>query len=118
MTDETQKSLIAALQTAHFRYRTLNEAKVLAAFLAEACPNFFLSNVGLCELFINAVEHGNLQIKHEEKAKLQADVDWLKEIERRLELPENKHKYVHVYFLRTKAAIEIRVVDQGTGFNW
>ena len=43
---------------------------------------------------------------------------WVEEVNRRLQLEENKHKYAEVSFLRTGNEIEITICDQGNGFNW
>jgi len=112
------ESVIHFLKSAHFQFRFLNEAQVLAGFLAKVCPNPQLAIVGLTEILINAVEHGNLAIDYEEKTKLQKENLWLSEVERRLKLPENSDKVVDVEFLKTVKEIRIKITDQGKGFDW
>jgi hypothetical protein len=101
-----------------FCYRTLHEANLLAQFIAKACPNPRLSIMGISELLINAVEHGNLSIGSEEKAELQHQNKWMEEIERRLNLPENKDKWVEIEIVRNETELRITVTDQGKGFDW
>jgi hypothetical protein len=101
-----------------FRFRSLQDANHLAEFFAQACPNPHLAIVGISELLINAIEHGNLGIDSEEKAILQHNNNWLSEIERRLALPEYQHKYAEVEFTRTDTEIHLKVTDQGKGFDW
>jgi hypothetical protein len=45
-----------------FHFQTLQEANLLANSFAHACPKPEKVILGLSELFINAVEHGNLGI--------------------------------------------------------
>lgn len=101
-----------------FRFKRLSEARVLAEFIAHGCPNPRLAVMGISELFVNAVEHGNLGISYEEKSQLQLRDDWLEEIDRRLDSPEHKDQYVEVEFTRTQTEIQLKVTDQGHGFDW
>ncbi len=116
-------------EAATFRFRKIEEAQVVANFLASACPNPRLAVIGIVELIMNAIEHGNLGISYEEKTTLQKEGKWPAELERRLMQPENLDKYVEVEFKRvpigsnqetTKGSEElhIRIKDQGQGFDW
>ncbi len=106
------------LMKAHFRIRLLPEAIALAQFLGKACPNPALHIVGISEILVNAIEHGNLGITSNEKSQLQKENRWLPEIERRLQLPEYRNKYVNVTLSRTDTEIQLYVEDDGNGFNW
>lgn len=109
---------LKVLTEAVFKIQNLEQAQSLAALLANECPNPSLAAVGINEILINAIEHGNLGITYNEKTQL-ANIDaWLKEINRRLALPENQHKYVTVKFSKSPTRIHIRIVDEGNGFNW
>lgn len=101
-----------------FRFRCLGEAHELANFFAHSCPNPRMAIVAISEILVNAIEHGNLGITGNEKSKLQHENTWLKEIDRRLQLPEHIHQYVEVKFTRTETEITLQVTDQGKGFNW
>ena len=103
------------LLNGQFKFRRLSEAKDLSEYLAAACPNPTLSAIGLCEIFLNAIEHGNLAIGFDEKTKLQSENNWLEEIDKRLSLPENIHKFVFVEFNCNEIEISIKVTDQGNG---
>jgi len=123
--DESRNNPLEAMQAAmflhqaHFQFRTLQDAHIVAQFLAHTCPNARLALMGITEIFINAIEHGNLAITYDEKTELQQEEeDWIGAIEKRLNLPNNIDKYVDVYFLRTEQELQIRVVDQGQGFDW
>ncbi len=106
------------LQEARFSIRTVEEAGQLAAFLAQACPKPDAAHLGLSELMLNAVEHGNLGISYAEKARLKQSDGWQREVERRAALPENQHKRVAVCVTRHSQALIVRIEDQGPGFDW
>lgn len=106
------------LTQASFSIRTLDEARQLASFIAQACPNSEITVMGISELLVNGVEHGNLGLSYSEKSMLKLNDRWTDEIARRTQLPENLDKRVRLDFLRTDSGIEIRVTDQGRGFAW
>lgn len=106
------------MEKSFFRFKTLNEAESLATFLANCFPDAERTIMGLSELFINAVEHGNLEIGFYEKSKMVADGTWRGEIERRLLQPEYMDKEVFATYERKEDGFYITVLDQGKGFNW
>ena len=108
----------ALLQQGRFRFRTLGEAKELAVFIANCCPSPEMVGPGLLELLVNAVEHGNLGITYEQKAKLIADNRWQQEVEHRLEAPEHSNKFAELAYETQSRAIQIRIKDAGDGFDW
>ncbi len=106
------------LEEGLFRFRTLAQAAALAQLLSRACPDPERTVVGLDELLVNAVEHGNLGIGYEEKSRFLAEGGWEDEVERRLALPENRGKSVEVRFERRPGEIVITIADEGPGFDW
>lgn len=106
------------MQAGHFQVRTLQEAAALGKLLSSAYPDADLVVVGLTELLINAVEHGNLEIGYQTKSALIANGQWLDEIERRLATPPYSGRYVDVMFQRQPGEIRLNVKDQGQGFDW
>jgi len=115
---EATRSAIGLICRGVFRYQTLAQCNDLAALLAKACPDPKRSVIGLSELMINAVEHGNLGISYEEKSALIETQSWAAEVDRRLGLPENLTKWVEVTLERTTALTRFRIEDQGLGFPW
>lgn len=109
---------IGTLREGRFRFRSVPRASALATLLSLACPDPERTVVGLGELLVNAVEHGNLGITYDDKSRLLADGGWEAEVERRLELPENRDKHVEVCVRRDEHEIEFDIVDQGPGFDW
>lgn len=103
---------------AEFSLRTVEEAGALAAFLAQASPKPESAVLGLSELLVNAVEHGNLGISYREKTALRHDDRWIEEVTRRLTLPENAAKRVRAVLARDDAGVSIRICDEGQGFDW
>lgn len=109
---------IRLMREAVFTFRTVEQAHDLGMLLAHTCPNPMATVVGLTELLVNAVEHGNLGITYEEKSKLNNPVDWGREVERRLALPENAAKVAEVAFERSESSIRFVIRDRGPGFDW
>ena len=106
------------LRSAVFTIRTVDEARDVATILANACPDPDSAVVGLTELLLNAVEHGNLGITYEEKSSMGDKDEWQKEIERRLALPENQKKRVEIRLERVNDAVRFTIRDEGSGFDW
>jgi len=105
------------LRHATFRYRTIDQARDLGATLANACPDPYKTVVGLTELLLNAIEHGNLGITYEEKSKMDRK-EWMDEVERRMKLPENADKYADVTVERIQDSLRFTIRDDGEGFDW
>lgn len=114
---ETTRTL-GLMQAGTFRYRTLAEARALATLLANACPRPDTVAMGLSELMINAVEHGNLGITYAEKSALNEAGDWESEVERRLAQESFGQRQVEVAFAKENDEIRITITDEGEGFDW
>src|SRR4051812_46913 len=110
--------VLQLLDEAHFSYQTIEEARGLAAVLANACPDAESTVIGLTELMVNAVEHGNLGITYDEKSALLEEGSWAAEVSRRLTLPENRAKRVGVRFDRGDDELRFTICDRGLGFEW
>lgn len=106
------------IESARFVIRTVDQARDTAAVLANACPDPAASVIGLTELLVNAVEHGNLGITYEEKTELNASGGWDAEVKRRLGLPENSLKRVVLMIERSEHDLRFTIRDEGPGFPW
>lgn len=106
------------LREGYFEFRTVDEANRLASLLALASPQPDNVILGLSELMINSVEHGNLGITYDEKAALKRGDQWRDEVERRGRLPENADKRVKVWLRREPDRLTVRISDEGSGFDW
>ena len=106
------------MRQGRFELRTLDEARHLAELLAYAFPDPSRARLGLTELFVNGVEHGNLNLSYAEKSALLNTGTLDCEIARRLALPDYAQKRVRVSLDRTEAALRISITDEGKGFDW
>lgn len=102
---------------ARFEYRSPDQAMGLGALLAKACPEPDRVVMGLSELLVNAVEHGNLEIGYDEKSRLLETQGWHDEVQRRLGLPEFANRVAIVEVERSEEGFEFRIWDQGGGFE-
>ncbi|WP_005032398.1 response regulator [Holophaga foetida] len=112
------RSAMGLIERGVFRYQTLQQCLDLAALLAKASPNPKRAVIGLSELMINALEHGNLGITYEAKSALLESQNWRNEIDRRQRLPENADKWVSVTVVRSASRTRFRIQDMGQGFAW
>jgi anti-sigma regulatory factor (Ser/Thr protein kinase) len=90
----------------------------LATLLANAAPEPGRVVLGLSELMLNAVEHGNLGIGYQQKTQL-IENDYLHvEIDRLLATAEFGSRQAELLVSRSADELTYRVRDQGTGFDW
>ncbi len=113
-----QSDALRLVTHAEFRFATLAEARSLASLLAALCPEPDTVAIGLSELLVNAVEHGNLGISYAEKSLLNREGGWTDEITRRLIQPEYRERVATASFERGTEKIIFVITDQGAGFNW
>lgn len=114
---ETSQAL-SLLKSGSFRYQSIDEANALALGLARACPDPGRVVLGLKELLINAVEHGNLGLSYHDKTRLMMDGGWRAEIDRRENDPKFGNRWVTVDFSRRSGTLFITIADEGHGFDW
>lgn len=115
---DSKISTFHMMQSGSFFFRTLDEAKTLSHCLALSCPDPQSVIIGLSELFINAIEHGNLGLSYADKTRLLQDECWINTIEELLESEEHSNKFVTVQMERGKTDITFTITDQGKGFDW
>ncbi|MBI4756849.1 MAG: response regulator [Betaproteobacteria bacterium] len=106
------------LSEGRFRFATLDEARDLATLLAGMCPEPARVVIGLGELLVNAVEHGNLGITYQEKKHLMAEGTWDDEVARRAALPRYGSRQATTSVAVGRDAIEFEIRDAGDGFDW
>jgi CheY-like chemotaxis protein len=106
------------MDTSSFRFKTIQDCNNIAHLIASACPYPQKVVVGLAEMMINAVEHGNLNITYEEKKELICNYGWLDEVNKRLKLDAYKNLYANINFERREKEIKVIISDSGNGFNW
>lgn len=101
-----------------FEFSNLEDGNTVAHFLAQACPNPAKTVLGLSELLINAVEHGNLGIGYRLKSELLNSSSWKQEIKNRLSQDKYARRIVQVEYDRQADKITFTITDQGNGFDW
>ena len=106
------------MNSVEFEFRTREEVKSLTAYLANMFQDSSSASVGLLELMMNAVEHGNLGITYDEKKKLLFESNFEQEVARRLAMYENQHKLASVFVELNGDGASIRIKDKGQGFAW
>ena len=109
---------LSLLRQAEFSFSNLAEAHDLAAALSSMCRDQQSASVGLIELLVNAVEHGNLGISYDEKAELRKNFKWEDEIARRLAEAPYSARRASVSMQRDGDYLEFVVRDEGVGFDW
>lgn len=103
---------------AEFEFRTLKQAHDVATLLCNSGPYGQRAIMGLVELMLNAVEHGNLEISYAEKSRLLDAEDMHEEIKRRLDDPRFSARKARVRFERDEREVRFIVTDEGPGFEW
>lgn len=115
---KAMQEALALAQYAQFRFRTLAEVRLLAATLARLCPNESSVAIGLMELMLNAVEHGNLGINYSAKSQLLEQGIWEEEIARRLASPDQTDRWATLELSHDGHTLHFKIRDQGQGFDW
>jgi hypothetical protein len=99
--------------------RTPDEAYDMAGVLTALFSMSQNAMTGLVELLMNAIEHGNLEIDHDEKTALMRSGELYDEIERRLgALPYRDRKVIVRVDRNDDGSGTITIRDQGRGFDW
>jgi len=99
-------------------FKTISDAQKVAGSIASLFPDPDRVMLGLSELSINAIEHGNLGISYDDKSELLTNNSWYAEIESRLAQPEYKDKVATIRFQRLEDEMQVTLIDQGKGFDW
>lgn len=106
------------LTEGQFEFRSAAAARELASSVSNIFPDHRRVVVGLTELLLNAVEHGNLAITYNEKSELKEADRWEDEVELRLNDPQYKDRRVRVSFNKYEDRIVMNIKDEGSGFDW
>lgn len=109
--------LFSLLHRVEFKLQSLSEARSLSPIIASFYPLPQRVLLGVSELIINAIEHGNLGISYQEKKSLLQSGEWEPEIMRRLTLPEHNHKKVSILLEHIMNELRLTISDVGAGFD-
>lgn len=105
------------VQSARFKFRTPEEAHNLTTLLSGAFPSPERVVLGISELMLNAIEHGNLEIGYERKCELVEADDLQNEIERRLAMEPYRDRVADVLVTRKPEGTYMVITDAGPGFD-
>jgi DNA-binding response OmpR family regulator len=100
-----------------FSFRTRAEAQDLARLFAINCENGEVIASGLLRLMVNAIEHGNLEIGFEKKARLMVSGLLREEVKHRLEDSIFGSRQAKLIFDKTVSEYSFQVTNEGPGFN-
>jgi len=73
--------------------------------------------IGLQEVLINAIEHGNLEISNNEKKELLDRGDYNKILSERAQKPAYRDRFVDMEIFSTPEYLKITIQDMGKGFD-
>lgn len=120
LTEEVRRQgrTMTCLMQARFVFRTPEEARNLAALVANAAPDPGRVVLGLSELMLNAVEHGNLGIGYSQKSLLIEEGRLHDEIARLLLAPGYRARQAELEIERGDGELSFVIRDQGQGFDW
>jgi anti-sigma regulatory factor (Ser/Thr protein kinase) len=122
LTQLTRRSPSAAalrvLRSVELACRTREEAEDVADEVAALLPDPIASRLGLIELLLNAVEHGNLEIGGPLKCRLLREQRFDDEIVARLARAAYRARRVRVRVRIAYPLVEIEIGDEGPGFAW
>ena len=74
--------------------------------------------LGLYEMLINAIEHGNLGISYEEKTKAQQDNSYLELIKKKMIEADAQGKRVYINSTYRGNTLRVEIRDEGKGFDF
>ena len=74
--------------------------------------------MGLQEIIINAIEHGNLNISFDEKTHAMSEGRYLDFIRERQQDPRYRDRRVTIDYILTSDSVQYKVTDQGAGFDF
>lgn len=109
---------LAKMVEGTFEFRNLDEARMLGAQLAHTCSDPGRVVIGLTELLINAIEHGNLEIGYVGKSELLMQGEWENEVARRLAQKKFADRVASISYRRESDSLYFLIEDQGPGFDW
>ncbi|MGQ5522017.1 response regulator [Chitinimonas sp. PSY-7] len=115
---ENPLEAMVLLNNAEFSLSTLDQAQRLAGLLCRMIKLPERAAMGLTELMVNAIEHGNLGLGYADKKAMMQTGRWREEVEAMQKLPEFANKRVHVSVQREGDLLRVQVCDEGAGFDW
>ncbi len=107
---EIANFLITAEEISHRLVRNL------AKYLGTQEINYV--RIGLREMIINAIEHGNLDIGFEEKSQATMDDNYIEFVMKRQGEPRFRDRRVRIEYLLSSERVAYKIADDGNGFDY
>jgi CheY-like chemotaxis protein len=114
---ERQESM-TMVESLNCSFKPLEEGEKLAVFLSQFYPDPDQVFTGVSELFLNAVEHGNLAIGYKDKGQLLEKNSLKREVDIRLSNSMYRDRKVQVCFEKKEEEYFLVISDEGDGFDW
>lgn len=109
---------LGMLADATFAFRSPKEARLLAEAIAGFGTNPNHLFLGVYELALNAVEHGNLALSYADKTRLLQAGRWHDTLEARLLDPVLGLRQAQLRLQRSPQVLIVTISDEGAGFDW
>jgi sigma-B regulation protein RsbU (phosphoserine phosphatase) len=113
-----RKGAIGLMISGRFRLRRPVDAESLAVLLASGAGRSPAVAMGLSELMLNGIEHGNLALDYSQKSHLIAAGKWDEFVADRLAEPAYKDRWLTVDVRNSNGEISYTITDEGEGFDW
>jgi anti-sigma regulatory factor (Ser/Thr protein kinase) len=110
--------VLQVLRRIELECQTRAQADEVADEIAALLPDPMKSRLGLIELLLNAIEHGNLEVGGEHKCALLRAHRFDEEIAARTASERYSARRVRVIVSITYPLLEIEIRDDGNGFDW
>ena len=110
--------LIPMINSLSISFKSIDEAHLIVGRIANLYPDPDKVLLGMNELTVNAIEHGNLGITYDEKSELIKNNTWKAEIDKRLTEDKYKDRKVKIDIHRTDSEVTLIIEDEGNGFDW
>ncbi|WP_417790598.1 response regulator [Terasakiella pusilla] len=112
------EGMLSYLNKSEFTFHTHSEARQLAESLSLMFPDAQRALLGVTELLLNAVEHGNLSISYSEKTDGLVRGYFHQLVQERQSDPALKSRKVRVEIDKKPERTQIQIQDEGSGFDW
>lgn len=115
---EQTRATMRLMDSGYFTFKTLKDARSLASLISGAFPDPEKVVMGLSELMINAIEHGNLGLNYKDKSGLINNGTWEQTINELQQSWEHRNKYAEVIIKTIDNKLQVYITDMGNGFDW
>lgn len=110
--------MILTKKLSRYHFQSPEEIFAILPKLVSEFPSLAAVEMGVSELMLNAVEHGNLGISYQEKSQFMKNGGIQDEIQKRLAEPAYQDRQAYVEVRAEQDEVVVLIVDQGEGFDW